>query len=184
MYSEVKGYICCSVPDMLAPMWTGLTMAGVLHNPVLTHQVMDKQAGHGQTGAFVSSISAVHAYHLQPACASNWSNHAHSPCCHTVGVFAVALIICTYFYISKIDHAPRKDCCGCTCHTRSKYAGAVCPNAEQLPQYATPGWEQTPGYVPPNGAMAMHVPWIGAPEHGTVNVVVAGPGGVPKAKAF
>lgn len=29
MYSEVKGYLCCSVPDMLSPMWTGLTMAGV-----------------------------------------------------------------------------------------------------------------------------------------------------------
>lgn len=28
VYSEVKGYICCSVPDMFAPMWTGLTMAG------------------------------------------------------------------------------------------------------------------------------------------------------------
>lgn len=98
----------------------------------------------------------------------------------------MALIIGTFFYISKIDHAPRKDCCGCTCHTRSKYTGAVCPpDGQQLPQYATPGWEQTPGYVPPNGAMAMHVPWIGgAPEHGSVNVVVAGPGGVPKAKAF
>jgi hypothetical protein len=30
MYSEVKGYMCCSVPDMLTPMWTGLTMAGRL----------------------------------------------------------------------------------------------------------------------------------------------------------
>lgn len=119
MYSEVKGYLCCSVPDMLSPMWTGLTMAGV---------------------------------------------------------FAVVLIIATFFYISKLDHAPRKDCCGCTCHTRSKYAGSVLVGGEALPQYATPGWEQTPQYVPPNGAMAMHVPWI-AGEHGTVNVMVAPVGG-------
>jgi hypothetical protein len=95
----------------------------------------------------------------------------------------VALIMCTFFYISKIDHAPRKDCCGCTCHTRSKYAGAVHPDGEALPQFATPGWQHTPGYEAPNGAMAMHVPWIAGSEHGMVNVVVAGPGGVPKAKA-
>lgn len=28
VYSEVKGYICCAVPDLVTPMWTGLTMAG------------------------------------------------------------------------------------------------------------------------------------------------------------
>jgi hypothetical protein len=28
VYSEVKGYICCSVPDVLSPMWIGLTFAG------------------------------------------------------------------------------------------------------------------------------------------------------------
>lgn len=104
-------------------------------------------------------------------------------CGPSAGVFAVALIICTFFYIGKIDHAPRKDCCGCTCHTRSKYAGSVRPDGEALPQFATPGWEQTPGYEAPNGAMAMHVPWIAGPEHGMVNVVVAGPGGMPKTKA-
>lgn len=111
----------------------------------------------------------------------------HGPflaCCllPVAGVFAVMLVICTFFYISKIDHAPRKDCCGCTCHTRSKYAGTVHPNGDVLPQHATPGWEQAPVYVPPNGTMAMHVPWI-ADDHGTVNVVV-GPAGVlhPKAR--
>jgi hypothetical protein len=102
--------------------------------------------------------------------------------CFAAGVFAVVLIICTFFYISKIDHAPRKDCCGCTCHTRTKYVGTMDPNGQALPQYATPGWEQNPGYVPPNGAMAMHVPWIADQQHGTVNVVIAGPGGVPKNK--
>jgi hypothetical protein len=106
----------------------------------------------------------------------------HAWVCCTAGVFAVVLIICTFFYISKIDHAPRKDCCGCTCHTRTKYAGSVDPNGQALPQYATPGWEQDPGYVPPNGAMAMHVPWIADQQHGTVNVVIAGAGGVPKNK--
>jgi hypothetical protein len=30
VYSEVKGYVCCAVPDMVAPMWVGLTFAGVL----------------------------------------------------------------------------------------------------------------------------------------------------------
>lgn len=102
--------------------------------------------------------------------------------CGAAGVFAVLLIICTFFYISKIDKAPRQDCCGCTCHTRSKYAGTVQPGGEVLPQYASPGWEQGPGYVPPNGAMAMHVPWI-SEDHGTVNVMVAGPNGLPKTKA-
>jgi hypothetical protein len=41
MYSEVKGYICCSVPDMLAPMWTGLTMAGVSYSHVLVQKDMN-----------------------------------------------------------------------------------------------------------------------------------------------
>jgi hypothetical protein len=28
VYSEVKGLVCCMVPDMFASMWTGLTFAG------------------------------------------------------------------------------------------------------------------------------------------------------------
>jgi len=70
------------------------------------------------------------------------------------------MILCTFFYIGKIDKAPRKDCCGCTCHTHSKYAGSVVPS-DTLPQYHTPGLDNPLG---PYGAAgsdpgyAMQVP--------------------------
>jgi hypothetical protein len=28
VYSEIKGFVCCAVPDMFGSMWTGLTFAG------------------------------------------------------------------------------------------------------------------------------------------------------------
>lgn len=35
IYSEVKGLVCCLVPDVFASMWTGLTFAGGAFTPVL-----------------------------------------------------------------------------------------------------------------------------------------------------
>lgn len=33
VYSEVKGLVCCMVPDIFASMWTGLTFAGGRQQP-------------------------------------------------------------------------------------------------------------------------------------------------------
>eukprot|EP00878_Enallax_costatus_P042646 GHUV01050075.1.p1 GENE.GHUV01050075.1~~GHUV01050075.1.p1 ORF type:complete len:277 (+),score=57.47 GHUV01050075.1:182-1012(+) len=94
VYGDVKGLVCCLVPDFLSSMWIGLTFAGI---------------------------------------------------------FAFALIFCTFFYIGKLDKTPRKDCCGCTCHTPAKYAGTVFPDT--LPQFQAPGFENPMGpYDAPNGA--------------------------------
>lgn len=105
----------------------------------------------------------------------------------TAGIFALAMLFATLWYLGKLDTVPRRDCCGCSCHTRTKYAGTVVPggNGEQLPQYAEQsGWEQPLGpyaMAAPNGAMAMHSQWVPLDEqHATVNVVL---GGTPKAKA-
>lgn len=91
------------------------------------------------------------------------------------------MLVTTMFFIGKLDRVPRQDCCGCTCHTRSKYAHSAHPGAatEQqaaLPQYATQaGWEHPMGpYEVPNGAVTMQAPWMPLDHHGTVNVVLAG----------
>jgi hypothetical protein len=75
----------------------------------------------------------------------------HSLCCVATGVFAFALIFCTFFFIGKIDKAPRKDCCGCTCHTIGKYEGTVFPDS--LPQFNQPFDNPLGPYQAPNGAM-------------------------------
>lgn len=72
-------------------------------------------------------------------------------CIPATGVFAFALIVCTFFFIGKIDQAPRKDCCGCTCHTLGKYEGTVFPDS--LPQYSQPFDNPLGPYQAPNGAM-------------------------------
>lgn len=112
VYQDVKGLVCCAVPDAVASMWTALTFAGV---------------------------------------------------------FALALAFVSFFFIGRIDRAPRRDCCGCTCHTRSKYAGTVFPDA--LPMYAAPGYDAPPYEAPAqlNGAM-----WSDGTE---AHVVVQAPRG-------
>eukprot|EP00879_Flechtneria_rotunda_P025064 GHRR01026603.1.p1 GENE.GHRR01026603.1~~GHRR01026603.1.p1 ORF type:complete len:242 (-),score=66.94 GHRR01026603.1:241-933(-) len=114
VYGEVKGFVCCAVPDMFTSMWTGLTFSGV---------------------------------------------------------FATALIFLTFFFIGRIDKVPRKDCCGCTCHTAGKYVGTVVPGT--LPQYNTNGFEAH-SYNAPNGAM-----W--GEGGATAQVVIGAP---PKGKGF
>ncbi|WIA38305.1 hypothetical protein OEZ86_001645 [Tetradesmus obliquus] len=118
VYSEVKGLVCCMVPDIFASMWTGLTFAGV---------------------------------------------------------FAFALIVCAFFFIGKIDHAPRKDCCGCTCHTIGKYEGTVFPDS--LPQYNQP-------FDNPLGPYNAPMPGAGWSDGSEVaaHVVLAAPGGTAAVK--
>lgn len=77
--------------------------------------------------------------------------HVLHPMFCLAGVFAFALIFCTFFYIGKIDKAPRKDCCGCTCHTQGKYAGTVYPDT--LPIANTPFDNPMGPYDVPNGAI-------------------------------
>lgn len=91
------------------------------------------------------------------------------------GVFAFALIVCAFFFIGKIDHAPRKDCCGCTCHTIGKYEGTVFPDS--LPQYNQP-------FDSPLGPYNAPMPGAGWSEGGEVaaHVVLAAPGGAAAVK--
>lgn len=91
------------------------------------------------------------------------------------GVFAFALIVCAFFFIGKIDHAPRKDCCGCTCHTIGKYEGTVFPDS--LPQYNQP-------FDNPLGPYNAPMPGAGWSEGGEVaaHVVLAAPGGAAAVK--
>lgn len=96
-------------------------------------------------------------------------------CCLAAGVFAFSLIFCTFFFIGKLDKTPRKDCCGCTCHTQGKYAGTVFPDT--LPQFQTPGFDNPLGPYDapaPNGAV-----WNGG---GEALVVVNTPNGAHKGK--
>ncbi len=68
------------------------------------------------------------------------------------------MLLCTFFYIGRIDNAPRKDCCGCTMHTRARYAASVDVNA---PAYALPvhyggsGYGSYGGAYQPPGTQAM-----------------------------
>lgn len=182
VYSEVKGYVCCGVPDMVSPTWTSLTFAGACRQ----HHARAHTSAHSQ-GARLHSpfhVTPLHPAHTPlpppPACS----------CC--AGIFALAMLFATMWFIGKLDRVPRRDCCGCSCHTRAAYAGtAVLPGGggeleAPLPQYNTaPGWENAMGpYAAPNGAMAMSAPW--SPLDGpVVSVHVGAPaaGGVPKAKA-
>jgi hypothetical protein len=41
------------------------------------------------------------------------------------GIFGIFLIITSWVYIARIDSVPRIDACGCSWHTKSRYAPAV-----------------------------------------------------------
>jgi hypothetical protein len=43
------------------------------------------------------------------------------------GIFGIFLIITSWVYISRIDSVPRIDACGCSWHTKGRYAPAVAP---------------------------------------------------------
>lgn len=100
-------------------------------------------------------------------------------CCCVVlaGIFAFVLIFCTFFFIGKIDKTPRKDCCGCTCHTQGKYAGTVFPDT--IPQFHTPGFDNPLGpYDAPSPAAGPQ--WSGGGE--AVVTINTGKGNKKKGK--
>jgi hypothetical protein len=69
--------------------------------------------------------------------------------------------VCTFFYISNIDKAPRKDCCCCTCHTLRKYEGTVYPDT--LPQCNQPFFNALDPYYDEVAAhVVLHAPDTGA----------------------
>jgi hypothetical protein len=77
MYSEVKGYVCCSVPDMVAPMWTGLTMAGGAFVHALQHL---NACNRPQLGLKLKTPSCSRRKFTPAADRSNSSNkHLYSP---------------------------------------------------------------------------------------------------------
>ena len=50
--------------------------------------------------------------------------------CHATGIFALVTIILCFVYLGNLDHLPRVDCCGCTCHTPSRYKHTPAPGMD------------------------------------------------------
>ncbi|KIY92112.1 hypothetical protein MNEG_15852 [Monoraphidium neglectum] len=91
------------------------------------------------------------------------------------------LVLLAFFYIGKLDKLPRTDCCGCSCHTRAKYAGTVAPGPVRQVGIGG-GWPGAPSATaPPQGqpgeVVAIPVPHAGW-EDGAVlaEIVVRTPG--------
>ena len=107
------------------------------------------------------------------------------------GMLAWFLILLTFFYIGKLDRLPRTDCCGCSCHTRSKYAGTVAPGPMRIIGFG--GWagHGQGGLRPITGEpsappqqVAIPIPHNAGWEDGHVvaELVVRAPGGMSPAK--
>jgi len=107
------------------------------------------------------------------------------------GMLAWFLVLLTFFYIKKLDALPRTDCCGCSCHTRTKYTGAVSPGPRPQPGMGADIWgsgapAQYPPHYPPGdveagrSAQAVPIPigagWEGE-GHVVAELVVRAPGG-------
>jgi hypothetical protein len=45
----------------------------------------------------------------------------------STGIFGIFLIITSWVYITRIDSVPRIDACGCSWHTKGRYACGVAP---------------------------------------------------------
>lgn len=103
------------------------------------------------------------------------------------GMLAWFLILLTFFYIGKLDRLPRTDCCGCTCHTRSRYSATIMPPGP-LRMVGFGAWggrgrglgpiTGSPAARPKAGEVAIPMPRGGSWEDGQVvaQVVVRPPG--------
>lgn len=161
--ADVKGFVCCAVPDTFASMWIGLTFAGAAALTVVTGPARPVCM---PASARMPDSPGAHPP-PPPRPPPRWATHA--------GVFAFALIFCTFWYIGKIDRAPRTDCCGCTCHTSARYAGTVYPQGDRLPQYSTGA-----GFEGAYDAPLAPISGLGGGGEGFAQVVVQAPGSVPK----
>ncbi|KAI8465065.1 MAG: hypothetical protein J3K34DRAFT_525687 [Monoraphidium minutum] len=103
------------------------------------------------------------------------------------GMSAWFLVLLAFFFVGKLDRLPRTDCCGCTCHTRTKYAGTVAPGP--MRQAGLGGWLGERGVSPaPHpahpgpGGVSIPIPPHTGWEDGTVvaELVVRTPGSGPK----
>ena len=48
-------------------------------------------------------------------------------------------------YIRKLDALPRTDCCGCSCHTRGRYASGIAPGPRPQHGFDEGAYHPLPG---------------------------------------